>query len=194
VEEHHWLFIHDQRENLRYVYAITAARNTTDLDQVLHVGSAPDSVCMCPFCKTEPYCWCLLLGNRRNDISSCASTLLLTVSGLGLQMLFGIKSKFKYHRAEQMDALQVRLPNSLENVIRDRFFCAAKSHMVPVSNVIEQYPQHEGPQLLYFLVGTAPGSGQRCWRLCGMGVSGQRVGDAHLRARLEVCTQSSCSE
>src|SRR4051812_33666348 len=37
VEEHHWLFIHDQRENLRYVYAIPAARNATDLDQVLHV-------------------------------------------------------------------------------------------------------------------------------------------------------------
>lgn len=37
VEEHHWLFIHDQREKLRYVYAIPAARNTTDLGQVLHV-------------------------------------------------------------------------------------------------------------------------------------------------------------
>ena len=37
VEEHHWLFIQDQRENLRYVYAIPAARNATDLDQVLHV-------------------------------------------------------------------------------------------------------------------------------------------------------------
>ena len=37
MEEHHWLFIEDQRENLRYVYAIPAARNATDLDQVLHV-------------------------------------------------------------------------------------------------------------------------------------------------------------
>ena len=37
VEEHRWLFIQDQRENLRYVYAIPAARNATDLDQVLHV-------------------------------------------------------------------------------------------------------------------------------------------------------------
>jgi hypothetical protein len=27
---------------------------------------------------------------------------------LPVQMLFGIKSKFKNHRAEQMDALQVR--------------------------------------------------------------------------------------
>lgn len=37
MDEHHWLFIDDEREDLRYVYAMPASRNATDLAKVLHV-------------------------------------------------------------------------------------------------------------------------------------------------------------
>ena len=60
MDEHHWLFIDDEREDLRYVYAMPASRNATDLRKVLQVsccnfkpGEAFQRRCVGPGCTTQ---------------------------------------------------------------------------------------------------------------------------------------------
>ena len=37
MDERHWLYIDDEREDLRYLYAMPSSSNATDLAEVLRV-------------------------------------------------------------------------------------------------------------------------------------------------------------